>query len=142
MTMIRRARTATAATITSHREVSIFRTALRLIGRGFAEIVQGIRLIAEGTLRPVRSLVPSFVALISIAALTVTTLVLVVTTVAHADSQRPGDNSAWTRWSSSPEIRFGDNTIRSTDLDRLAETGTWAQEPANTIHVARWRADQ
>jgi hypothetical protein len=137
MTMIHGARTSATVDITSHREVSIFRTALRLIGQGFAEIAQGIRLIAEGTLRPVRSLVPSFVALVAIAALTIATLVLVVTTVARADSQRYGDNSAWTRWSSSPEIRFGDNTVRGADLDRLAEADAWPQEPGNTTHIAR-----
>lgn len=140
--MIHGARTSATATITSHREVSIFRTALRLIGQGFVEIAQGIRLIAEGTLRPVRRLVPSFVALVSIAAITVTTLVLVVTTVARADSQRYGDNSAWTRWSSSPEIRFGDNTIREADLDRLAEADAWAQEPSETTYISLWLSDQ
>lgn len=140
--MIHTAGTSATANITSHREVSIFRTALRLIGQGLAEIAQGIRLIAEGTLRPVRRLVPSFVALMAITIFTTATLVLVVTTVARADSQRPGDNSAWTRWSSSPEIRFGDNTIRPTDLDRLAEADAWAQEPGNTTHVDLWLADQ
>jgi hypothetical protein len=140
--MIHGARTSATVDITSHREVSIFRTALRLIGQGFAEIAQGIRLIAEGTLRPVRSLVPSFVALVAIAALTITTLVLVVTTVAQADPQRPADNSAWTRWSSSPEIRFGDNTVRRADLDHLAATNAWTQEPSETTYVALWLADQ
>ena len=140
--MGRRQMVATSADITSSRERNIFRTALRLIGRGFVEIALGIGLIAEGTLRPVRSLVPSFVALVSIAALTVATLVLVVTTVARADSQRPDDNSAWTRWSRSPEIRFGDNTIRETDLDRLAETNAWAQESSETTYVALGRSDQ
>jgi len=140
--MNRRAGTATTTNTTPHREVSIFRTALRLIGQGFVEIAQGIRLIAEGTLRPVRRLVPSFVALVSIATFTTATLVLVVTTVARADSQRPGDNSSWTRWSSSPEIRFGDNTIRPTDLDRLADADAWAQEPGETTYVALWLADQ
>jgi len=133
---------ATTTDITPPHEGHIFRTALRLIGQGFAEIVQGITLIAEGTLRPIRSLVPSFVVLASIVALTAATLVLVVTTVARADSQVPGDNSAWTRWSSSPEIRFGDNTIRQADLDRLAETETWAQEPAETTYVALWLSDR
>jgi len=142
MTMGYGAKTATATNTTPHHEVSVFRTALRLIGRGFVEIAQGIGLIAEGTLRPVRSLVPSFVALISIAAFTAATLVLVVTTIARADSQRHGDNSSWTRWSSSPEIRFGDNTIRPTDLDRLADADAWAQEPSETTYVALWLSDQ
>ena len=80
--------------------------------------------------------------LAAIAALPVATLVLVVITVARADSQRPADNSAWTRWSSSPEIRFGDNTIRPADLDRLAEADAAAQEPTETAYVALWLSDR
>ena len=140
--MGRRQMVATTTDITSSREGNIFRTALRLIGQGFVEIAQGIGLIAEGTLRPVRSLVPSLVVLAAIAALPVATLVLVVTTVARADSQIPGDNSAWTRWSSSPEICFGDNTIRPADLDRLAEADAAAQEPTETAYVALWLSDR
>lgn len=133
---------ATAADITSPHEGNIFRTALRLIGQGFVEIAQGITLIAEGTLRPVRSFVPSFVVLASIAVLTATTLVLIVTTVAQADTQRDNDNGIWTRWSSSPDIRFGDNTIRPADLNYLTETETWTQEPIETTYVALWPADR
>ena len=103
-------RTRAAANAASADGANIFWTALRLIGRGFVEIAQGIGLIAEGTLRPVRSFVPSFVALASIAALTTVTLVGIITTVAHADLQaspaQPG--VTWARWSTSPEIRFGD----------------------------------
>lgn len=134
--------TAGTTDITSSHERPIFRTALRLIGQGFAEIVQGIRLIAEGTLRPVRSFVPSFVVLASIAALTTATLVLVVTTVARTDSQLYSDNGIWTRWSHSPKIRFGDNTIRQADLDTIVEMESLPQEPAETTYVALWPADR
>lgn len=136
---------ATTADITSPHERHIFRTALRLIGQGFVEIAQGIGLIAEGTLRPVRSFVPSFVVLASIATLTAATLVLVVTTIARADFPAHSDSrtgATWTRWSHSPEIRFGNNTIRETDLDRLAETDAWAQEPIETTYASLWLSDQ
>lgn len=131
-------RTTTAHTTSQH-EVNIFRTALRHIGRGFVEIAQGTGLIAVGTLRPVRSLVPSLVALASIAALTTATLVLVVTTVAQADTQRHRDNDAWTRWNDSPEIRFGSNTLEAADLDYLAEAEAWPEEADATRYVA-WRS--
>jgi len=136
-----RARTATTAHRPSQHEVNIFRTALRLIGQGFVEIAQGIGLIAEGTLRPVRSLVPSFVALAAIVAFTTTILVLVVTAVAQTDATLYRDDGAWTRWNSSPELHFGDNTVSPTDLEHLAETEAEAQETVDPAYAALWLSD-
>ncbi|UCD49148.1 MAG: hypothetical protein JSW27_16635 [Phycisphaerales bacterium] len=131
-----RARPDTSAHIASQHEMGIFRTALRQIGRGFVEIAQGIGLIGAGTLRPVRSLVPSLPALVSIAALSIVTLGLVVTTVAQAETQRPRDNGVWTRWNHSSKIRFRDNTIARADLDHLAEGDAWLREYSTTTFVA------
>ena len=133
---------ATTADITSSHEGNTFRTARRLIGQGFVEIAQGIGLITEGTLRPVRRLVPSLIALAAITAFTTATLVLVITTVARADVPMHGNNGTWTRWNSSPEIRFGDNTIRETDLILLTETEAWAPESIETTHIARWQPNR
>jgi len=139
MTMKSRTTPATAVDTTPLDEANIFRTALRLIGQGFVEIAQGIGLIAEGTLRPVRSLVPSLVVLSSIAVLTTTVLVLVVTTVAHIGLPIGHDSAAeatWTRWNTNTEPHFGNNTLHSTDLERLAETEAWAQDSGETAYAA------
>jgi len=140
--MDQRARTAATAHFTSHHEVNIFRTALRHIGRGFVEIAQGIGLIAEGTLRPVRGLVPSLVALTSIVALTVVTLVVITTTVAQTARPSRDEKGTWTRWSSSPDIRFGDNTMRETDLDDLAPADAWTSQLSETAYVALMQSER
>jgi len=142
MSMSNGAGTATKASDTSPHEMNIFRTALRQIGRGFVEIAQGTGLIAVGTLRPVRSLVPSLIALASIATLTTVTLVLVVTAVAQADAQHFPGNDIWSRWNNSPEIRFGDNTGTTPDLDYLTEADAWSQERGPTAYATWELAEQ
>lgn len=59
--------------------------------------------------RSLAGLVPSAIAVLSMSAVTVVTIVLIVTTVADAGLLFQSHNDAWSRWSSSPAIRFGAN---------------------------------
>jgi hypothetical protein len=52
---------------------------------------------------------PSVIAVLSMSVVTVVTIVIIVTTVAHAGSLIRSRDETWSRWSSTPDIRFGDN---------------------------------
>lgn len=142
--------TTTLDSISYGRE-NIFRAALRLIEHGLVEIAQGIRLIAEGTLRPVRGFVPSLVALLAIATVTTVTLVVVVIAVAQGGAAGSGDAEAlWSRWNQSPEMHFGDtvglNASFEAALQSEAAGSEWAGDAAgtslNTAYVAASPSDQ
>ena len=99
---------------------NIFGAALKLIEHGLVEIAQGIRLIAEGTLRPVRSFVPSFVALLAIGTVTTATLVAVVIALAEGDAGGSGD-TVWSRWNQSPEMHVGDTAGLNASFEAALE---------------------
>lgn len=52
---------------------------------------------------------PSAVAVLSMCIVTVVTIVVIVTTVANAGLLIQSHDETWSRWSSSPAVRFGDN---------------------------------
>jgi hypothetical protein len=52
---------------------------------------------------------PSIIAVLSMSAITVATIVLIVTTVADAGPLIQSHDDTWSRWSSSPDIRYGNN---------------------------------
>ncbi len=120
---------------------NVFRAALKLIEHGIVEIAQGIRLIAEGTLRPVRGFVPSVVALLAIAAMTTVTLVVVVVALAQGGALGSAD-AAWSRWNQSPEMHVGDTAGLNASFEAALESevvgGLWGPggTSSDTTYVA------
>lgn len=51
------------------------------------------------------------VAVLTISILTVATIVLIVTTVANTGLLIQSHDDCWSRWNSSPPLRFGDNSL-------------------------------
>lgn len=54
-------------------------------------------------------ILPSAIALVSMSIVTVATIVVIVTAIASAGLRIPSPDDPWSRWSSSAELRFGDN---------------------------------
>ena len=66
-------------------------------------------------------LVPSAIAVLSMSVVTVFTIVLVVTAVADAGSLIHAHDDTWSRWATSPDIRFGDSDAAPASYAAIAE---------------------
>jgi len=65
--------------------------------------------------------IPSAIALVSMSIVTVVTIVVIVTTIASAGLRIQSPDDAWSRWSSSPSLRFGDNGATPPDYAAIVE---------------------
>ena len=66
-------------------------------------------------------LVPSAIAVLSMSVVTVFTIVLVVTAVADAGSLIHAHDDTWSRWATSPDIRFGDSDAAPASYAAIAQ---------------------
>jgi hypothetical protein len=81
---------------------------------------------------------PSAIAVLSMSIVTVVIIVLIVTTVASAGLLIQSQDDTWSRWSSSPVIRIGDNgaipssyaAIVEEQIDAMAIEESYANEPS------------
>lgn len=69
----------------------------------------------------VAEVAPSVIAVLSMSIVTVATIVLIVTTVADAGLLIQSHDDAWSRWSSSPAVRFGDNGAVASSYAAIVE---------------------
>ncbi len=65
--------------------------------------------------------VPSVIALVSMSIVTVATIVIIVTTIASAGLRIQSPDDTWSRWSSSPNLRFGDTDAGPSDYAAIVE---------------------
>ncbi len=87
---------------------------------------------------------PSAIAVLSMSVVTVVTIVMIVTTVANAGLLIQSHDDTWSRWSSSPVIRIGDNgavpssyaAIVEEQIDAMAVDGTYIDEMPVAEEVA------
>jgi hypothetical protein len=70
--------------------------------------------------RPLAGIVPSAIALLSMSIVTVVVIVGIVTAVAGTEQMRNSDGNL-SRWSSSPELRFGDNGVGPSSYTTIVE---------------------
>lgn len=87
----------------------------------------------------------SLVAILAISLLTIVTIVLVVTTLAGGgpgcpDNYGSGDSAGWSRWSSSPDIQYGNNGTAS--YAALVAWDDAAEDRLDTTYVAAWMSDE
>ena len=70
--------------------------------------------------RSLAGIVPSAIALLSMSIITVVTIVGIVTAVAGTEQMRSSDGNL-SRWSSSPELRFGNNGVGPSSYTAIVE---------------------
>jgi len=96
-------------------------------------------------MRRLGTIVPSAAVILSMATLTVITLVLVITTVAQAMPQSPGSAwhsvAPWSRWNTSPQLSVGTDGMTRADLARLGAM-TLSQDRFDTTYVTSWMPQQ
>jgi hypothetical protein len=96
-------------------------------------------------MRCLSTIVPPAAVILSMATITVITLVLVTTTVAQAMPHSPGSawHSAapWSRWNTSPRLSVGTDTTLRADLV-WHDAMTLSQDRVDTVYATSWMPSQ